>query len=250
MDFQSFFAAKVKDRGISLKKLAELTGISPAHLEALARGRFNDLPSAPYFRGYVLRLGKALDFDGELWWEKIRREGQGALNSGARDALPHNRFVKQSQAKFLWAGIVGALIIIYLAFQLPIIFGKPKITVTFPSQNPYTTSANTLTIQGTARDASSLSLNGDGITVASDGSWQKTVLLQSGPNTFTITAEKLLGGTVSVTEQVFSSAPPGGTAASSTASFASSTASSTSSTHPAVHFYKPSEVPATGTFYQ
>ena len=46
INFQAFFAAKIKDRGVSIKKLSEATGIAPAYLEAMAHGRFDDLPSA------------------------------------------------------------------------------------------------------------------------------------------------------------------------------------------------------------
>src|ERR1700691_2497715 len=103
INFQTFFAAKVKDRGLSFKKLSEATGIAPTYLEAMAHGRFDDLPSAPYDRGYLVRLGKVLDFDGNEWWDKIRKD-RVVSNPGPSDALPGNRSLLQSPAKFIWAG--------------------------------------------------------------------------------------------------------------------------------------------------
>ena len=226
VNFQTFFAAKIKDRGLTAKKLAEATGIAPTHLEALAHGRFDDLPSSPYVHGYLVRLGKVLDFNGEEWWEKIKKE-RTVSNSGPSDSLPGNRFLRQSPAKFVWIGVVAVIIIIYLAFQIPAIFSGPKVSVIFPSQNPYTTSSSTLTLQGNVRGADSLTLNGDSVTVATDGSWQKTVLLQDGPNTFQITAKKLLGGQTNITEQIlYQEIFPPTTATTSTAS--STTSASTS----------------------
>jgi cytoskeletal protein RodZ len=227
INFQTFFTAKLKERGVSLKKLSEATGIAPSHLDSMVHGKFDDLPSSPYLHGYILRLGKALDFDGDAWWEKIKKEGL-VKDSGPTDALPSNRFLKKSPTKFIWIGVVIVLILLYLAFQLPIIFSKPKITITFPDQNPYTTSSSTLTIEGTTSGANSLALNGDVITIAPDGSWQKTVLLQNGPNSFDITANKLLGGGADVTEQIFYQGGTVPTAPTST-SISSSTASSTPS---------------------
>ena len=227
-NFQEFFAAKIKDRGISVRKLAEATGIAPGHLENMVHGRFDDLPSAPYVHGYLVRLGKALDFDGEAWWDKIKKDGF-VKNSGSADMLPSNRFLKQSPAKFIWGGIGAAIVIIYLAFQIPIIFGKPTVKIIFPSVNPYTTASSTLTIEGTAAGADSLSLNGDSIAIAQDGSWQKTVLLQNGVNTFDITAKKLLGGGIDITEQIFYQGPALPGAPTSTAT---STVSSGTSTTP------------------
>jgi cytoskeletal protein RodZ len=224
INFQTFFAAKVKDRGISIKKLSEATGIAPGHLEAMIHGRFDDLPSAPYVRGYLVRLGKALDFDGEAWWERVKNEGF-AKNSGPEDSLPNNRFIRQSPAKFIWIGVAAILIIVYLAFQIPILFGKPTLAVIFPSDNPYTTASSTLIIEGTVQSANSLSLNGDSITVAQDGSWEKTVLLQNGLNTFDIVAKRLLGGSANITEQIFYQgfAMPATTTATSTNTGATST---------------------------
>ena len=63
-DFPSFFNERLKERGLTLKRLSELSGISVKHLEALAAGQFDNLPPAPYLRGYLLKLGQVLGFDG------------------------------------------------------------------------------------------------------------------------------------------------------------------------------------------
>lgn len=243
MNFQTFFAAKIKDRGVSVKKLSEATGIAPAHLVALMHGRWEDLPAAPYVRGYLSRLGKALDFDGDEWWERLKRE-RVVSNSGPSDSLPSNRFIRQSPVKYIWIAIVGVLVIIYLAFQIPAVFAGPRLTIAFPTQNPYTTNSSTVTISGTVRGADSLSLNNGGtdsnssdnesITIAPDGTWQQSVLLQNGQNTFQIVAKKLLGGSTQVTEQIFYNGGPtttggggAGGAATGTSVIASSSATST-----------------------
>src|ERR1700690_1518674 len=93
--FQEFFAMRLKERGVSLKKLSDITGISPTHLENMFHGNLENMPSAPYFRGYLMRIGKVLDFDGEVWWERLRADGL-IKNSGELDSLPKNRFLKQS----------------------------------------------------------------------------------------------------------------------------------------------------------
>ena len=69
-----FLRDRMKDKGISLKRLADLTGIAINHIENMLRGDFEHVPPTPYFRGYLIRLGEVLNFDGEAWWEKIKRE--------------------------------------------------------------------------------------------------------------------------------------------------------------------------------
>lgn len=222
LTFEQFFAEKIKERGVSLKKLSEMTGIAPAHIENLLRGDFENMPSAPYFHGYLLRIGEALGFDGEEWWVRLRKEGV-VKNSGELDTLPRNRFIKQSPPNYLWWIGAGVIVLIYLAFQAPHIFGNPVLTVLSPSANPYITGSSTMTLAGTVSDANSLYLvSADGeeeqIIIAADGSWQKGVLLGAGPNSFEILAKKFLGGATSVTEQIFYQVSGGGSSPTSTAS--------------------------------
>jgi hypothetical protein len=154
-----------------------------------------------------MHLGAILDFDGEEWWIKLKKEGV-IKNSGELDTMPRNRFIKQSPPKYLWWIGAGIIVLIYLAFQAPRIFGKPALLVSVPNANPYVTTSSTITLSGTVTGADSLSLVGaDGelepIIIAADGSWQKSVLLDVGPNLFPISAKKFLGGETSVTEQIF-----------------------------------------------
>jgi cytoskeletal protein RodZ len=208
MLFEEFLGERMRDKGVSLRRLADLTGIAPSHLENMLHGNFEEMPSAPYFRGYVIRVGKVLDFDGEEWWTKLRK-GDVARNSGPADALPRNRFIKKAISKPAWAaGALALIIIIYLAFELPHIFGKPTLDVAFPPENPYTTSSSTLTLTGIVQNADALYLsNGNAsseqeVSIGQGGTWQQTVLLQNGLNSFELVAKKFLGSESDLTEQI------------------------------------------------
>ena len=227
-----FLRDRIKDKGISLKKLSDMTGISVTHIENMLRGDFESVPPTPYFRGYLIRLGEVLNFDGETWWMKIKRE-EGVGRSGPADALPKNRFIRESPMKIIVIWSVTLIALIAIIFSLPHILGKPSITITSPQGSPYTTASTSIIIQGTAKNADSLYVEGDEATIASDGSWQKNVLLQSGMNTFDISAKKLLGGTTNIMEQIFYNAPatPSGvTVSSSTTSTPTSTPTTTKPT--------------------
>ena len=196
-----FLRDRMKEKGISLKKLSELTGISINHIENMLRGDFEHVPPTPYFRGYLIRIGEVLSFDGEAWWKRIKRE-EGVKTSGSTDALPKNRFSRESPAKIVTIAAVVLIVLVALGFALPHIFGRPIITITAPQGDPSVATSNSIVIQGMVKNADSLYVNGDEATVASDGSWQKNVLLQSGINTFTVSAKKLLGGTAEIVEQI------------------------------------------------
>lgn len=248
VSFEQFFSERIKERGITLKKLADVTGIAPMHIESLLRGDFDALPSAPYLRGYLLRLGDELGFDGEEWWKRLRRDGL-VKNSGPADVLPRNRFIKEAPPKYLWLIAAVAVVAIYLAFQAPRILGTPVITVTFPDANPYTATSNTVTIAGTVANADTLYLNDtQQIPVGPDGSWQETVLLGAGQNPFKISAKKFLGGESTVTENILYE-PSGASAATGTPAAPSSTspAGSSSSSIPGSAIQGATTSPATSS---
>jgi cytoskeletal protein RodZ len=204
--FEEFFAERLKQKGMSVKKLSDLTGISPQHLTEIVRGNFAALPSAPYVRGYLIRLGEALDFDGEAWWQKVKTESR-LKSSGPVDMLPKNRFLRKAPTKLITLGVIALIVVIYFAVQLPKILGKPSLAITNPPASPFTATANLFTLQGTARNADTLSVNGENVPLAPDGSWQKDVLLSNGPNEITVTAQKFLGRSTQVTEEIIYEAP-------------------------------------------
>lgn len=201
LDFTSFFNERIRERGLNLKKLSEISGIAIKHLEGLSRGDFAKLPSEPYLRGYLWRLGRILNFDPQIWWPKLK-EGGSIRNSGGRDLPPKNRFIKPKAHKIFW--ISGAVLIISLLIgsQAPRIIGKPIITIAYPDKNPATTLTSQINLAGTIKNASGLYINGEVITVGSDGVWKKTVLLQTGINSLKIRAKKFLGGETEVIQQI------------------------------------------------
>lgn len=201
LDFEEFFTERIKERGFNLKRLSEVSGIATKHLESLASGSFGNLPSAPYFRGYLQRLGEILDFDWEVWWSRFKNSGL-VKDAGAKDPPPRNRFFSPAVYKNLWL-IVGAfMIIFYFIFQATRIFGKPIIAVTYPAQNLATVSTPEITVAGTLQNGSELYLNGEFVQIGKDGAWQKNVLLGPGLNSFEITAKKFLGGETKIVEQI------------------------------------------------
>jgi cytoskeletal protein RodZ len=211
-----FLRDRMKEKGVSLKKLSDITGIAVNHIENMLRGDFGRIPSTPYFRGYLIRIGEVLGFDGEAWWRKIKKEEE-IKKSGPTDALPKNRFAREFPVKTIVISAAVLIILIVFGFALPHIQGKPVIIITSPQNNSSTTSNNIL-IQGTVKNADSLYVNTDEVVIASDGSWQKNVSLSpTDPNNFDISAKKFLGGTtdVYVKDIIYNPPPTASTTASS-----------------------------------
>lgn len=202
-DFQSFLSAKLKEKNLNLKKLSEISGIALCHLENLNSGNFDDLPSAPYVRGYLKKIGGILEFNSEEWWQILKTQ-ENIKSSGEEDELPKNRFLKNSQTKKIVAVVVAVIILSYFGFRFSQIFGRPEILLTYPQGEGILTSTNPeITIQGTLKNGDKILIGNEEIPVSSDGSWQKIVpLTSSTPNNIEITAKKFLGRETKLTLQI------------------------------------------------
>ncbi len=200
-NFNEFVQEKLREKNLNLKRLSELSGISLKNLENLLKENFNDLPAMPYIRGYLINLGKILNFDYEYWWDYFKNQ-QEIKKSGLKDELPKNRF----KTKFVWKPIFIILILIiiafYLIFRFNFIFGKPSIEVNIPNTLINVNNKNFI-IYGKAISAQKVFINNQEINLAQDGSFQKEVILEPGLNTFEISAQKVLGGKTTITRQIF-----------------------------------------------
>ena len=199
-DFKSFLNDKVRERGLTLRRLSEISGISVKHLEDLASGDASNLPEAPYLRGYLRRLAQILDFDAELWLQRFR---DAELNrSGPSDELPRNRFAPRPITKYLWLALVLGVVLLYLGFRFQKILGKPTLTLSYPPDAVVRVMVNAVTISGKIEGGGELFVNSEAVPVASDGTWGKTLTLEPGLNTVEIRAKKFLGKETKIIRQI------------------------------------------------
>src|SRR3989344_214652 len=192
INFETFLHNRLRERGMNLKRLSEISGITLKYLEHLSSGEFAQLPPAPYVRGYLLRLGTMLDFDGNAWWERLQTE-TSVKRAGGGDMLPRNRFAMKSPRNLLIGTVIILLVTAYALFRLSKLFGVPELTIAFPSEGTQTVTADTLVLSGHVENADEVTINDEKIPVGTDGSWQKSVMLQQGLNTFNVKASKTLG---------------------------------------------------------
>lgn len=205
-DFQSFFNEKVQARGLTLKKLSEVSGIPLRHLEHLSEGYYEKLPGAPYLHGYLRSLGRVLDFDPEPW-RTYFRELDLVKTSGARDRLPGNRFGLRAFPKYTALLLVGVLLLAYVGLRFSQILGKPELLVEFPPTDMVKVEQSIIQVRGTAINADELNVNQEQVIVMTDGTWSKELTLQPGVNTVEVSATKFLGRESRIVRQVIYEQP-------------------------------------------
>jgi cytoskeletal protein RodZ len=212
--FTSFLNERLEKRGMSLRKLSDLSGINLRHLENISRGEYDKLPPAPYLRGYMLKLGEILEFDHEEWWNHFKNQ-RAAASSGYADKLPRNRFARSAWTKPLAFTIAAIAIVAFLGFRFSKIIGKPDLTVDI-KESSITVTSERFTVSGMLSNGDRLTINDESIPVNPDGSWAKEILLQPGLNTLEIKAEKVLGRETDIVRQIMYSASEASSTGTST----------------------------------
>ncbi len=200
-EFANFLNERIHERGLTMKRLSELTGVSSKHLEGIFSGDPKRLPSPPYLRGYLLKLGEVLDFNANEAWEQMKKLSE-AKSSGKADELPKNRFSKKPAGRYFLIGGIAVVLVLYASFRFYEISGKPDVTVSYPSENMVTVDSSSFSISGKISNADELRINGERVDIRQDGSWQKDVSLQPGINTMEITAKKFLGREAKLIRQI------------------------------------------------
>lgn len=192
---------------ISLERLEALSGVSLRHLSLLVEGKYNKLPAAPYVRGYMLKIAKALDLNGEELWQEFREEGEELRTSGKHDTLPENRFIsKNALVRLCIAAGVLVLVLAVLGIRM-LLLDNPNIKFSNLEEEITTVRNNLFTIEGSLKPGFKLTLNGKDIVVDAKGNFEEEVTLESGFNTLIFTAKKVLGKEHRFPKQVFYESP-------------------------------------------
>ena len=192
----------LEQKAITPLRLQQMTGIPERYLEALLKGELKKMPAAPYTRGYIKKIGEALNIDSRELWEHYNEEVL-VLSSGPTDRLPTNRFaIKSVNKKWIVAAIAVIVLFIYLAINVGRLIGQPSLTITNPSTELSVTNFPAVNITGQIESKDTLFINDQEIPVLADGNFEKTYALQPGLNNFEFLVKKFLGRSLKESRQV------------------------------------------------
>jgi len=194
-------------RGLDLKKISELTDIPIHYLTALANGDFEKLPAAPYVRGYLTKIAEALRIDKDLLLKTYKQEVsfRSLKASGAEDKLPSNRFTfKSSHRKrvLLAVGLTAVLVIAFIIWRADDFLGKPRIEIISPAADNLIVNTPSIKLAGKVNRNDKLTIYGEEILAAEDGTFEKEFFLQPGLNRIEFKVERFLGGETTMVRQV------------------------------------------------
>ncbi|MFA6494828.1 MAG: helix-turn-helix domain-containing protein [Candidatus Paceibacterota bacterium] len=184
----------LRSKGISAHKLAELTDITPHYIQALIETDADNLPPAPYVRGYLGKIAEVLDADPEALWHQYKHD-ERLDRSGEKDLLPSNRFAHTApNKKAIGITIIALIVLVYLVPKIASFLGRPSVIITNPTADDQIVYASDFFIRGQIDNPQDkVLINAEEVVVNPDGTFEKKVSLQDGSNTYTIVTHRFLG---------------------------------------------------------
>lgn len=201
----SVLTSAMEKQGFSIDDLSKETGIPERFVELLLSENFNDMPPAPYTHGYIIKISKVLDLDGEKLWETYLKNKKEIKKSGKFDKLPENRFVvSKLNKKALIAGLVFILLAGY--FIINSIFStniENKLEINSLDEDTTVATSSEFTIEGNLDSQYQLTINQSPVYPNSSGNFEETINLQEGLNNIIFNVSGLLSKEGEVVRQIF-----------------------------------------------
>jgi len=180
----------------TLEEIAQELKIKSTFLAAIERGEYNKLPSPAYAQGFVRNYASYLGLSNAETTMLFKREfDEKRAMKVLPDSLVKTKEFPLKRLRIQQSVITFVLFILlvlgYLFFQYRAAILPPSLSITAPQNNSKT--SQNIVVSGTADSNATVTINGDPVTVSSDGSFQKNITLFPGNETISIKAVNRFG---------------------------------------------------------
>lgn len=191
---QKLFRAR-KKLGVDLEAAERETKVRVKYLEALEEGDYRALPSNVYVKGFLQSYCKYLGVDFSEIYELYQKEGKVCGMNTDNQLIKTDDNVGKSPIvitpkSFIWPSVILAVILIvgYVFYQVTGFASAPTLVIASPARDMIV-SENNLLFEGDTDSDASLTINGQVVTVNSEGHFKESIALQNGLNTVELKAK-------------------------------------------------------------
>ncbi|MCH8049776.1 helix-turn-helix domain-containing protein [Patescibacteria group bacterium] len=183
-----------RGQAVSLDMMERATHIQRRYLEALERGRYENLPEPLYTRNFIRAYTRVLNADEHYFLELYQEECGlcdlvGPMRTPRQKVKKSRFFVWNQFVKFGLLGLVAFSVIGYLGWQVQSIMAPPNVILFSPADESMTTEAM-IHVEGVVEGEATVYVNGEQVVVNQDQSFETEVDLEKGLNVITIEAER------------------------------------------------------------
>jgi cytoskeletal protein RodZ len=199
-------------KGLRVDDLANELRIKREYLEALEKGRYNDLPSPVYIKNYLQRYAKRLGVSWAAIEERYKQEisvyhqpelplrDDGILPDEAKPKRKNSSGTAHERPLVIgrWVsigviGIVVLMIVVYFLWGLARLSSPPDLVIETPVSDVIV-SERSIDIVGKTAPESVVQINGQAVSLETDGRFSEEVFLHEGLNEIIITTETRRSG--------------------------------------------------------
>lgn len=194
-----------KDRGLTLKEVAEITKIKTEYLHALEKGDYSLFASEVYLKGFLRNYAKFLGVGTERALALYRRERSDfeklkpiGITSKIRETTLNLAITPGRIIAIIVLGLIlGTLY--YVGTYVGAIFAAPQLSLETPlaleagATEVYNTESTTIKIEGQAEIGAKLTINGEKYQTNNFQDFFAEFELEEGTNEFIINAESQFG---------------------------------------------------------
>lgn len=207
---------------VSIEAVARQIRISAKYLDALERGKYNDLPSPVYIKNYTQIYAEHLGLSWEDLEEQYKQEitvyqhspktqeeeNSSVLRTRSRRKLfasvtQHHRspLMVSRLLRFGLVGIIALILLSYFAYSVVRLLSPPDLELTYPTEDIIVTE-RIIQVSGQSTPEAVVTINGQPVAVEQDGSFTEEVVLRAGLNTLHITTQSKYGRERSITRYI------------------------------------------------
>jgi cytoskeletal protein RodZ len=195
------------EKNITLETVEQDIKIRKKFLEDIESDNYQRLPSQAYIKGFVKNYSEYLGLNSKTMMAFFRRQTREVTRSSILPkgvveplnkpgyVLTPGRFIS-----FLFF-VLFVLFLLYFGYQYRKLQIPPKVTIDSPKEHMITTGKR-IDVTGTTDPDATVSVNGVGVLVRSDGKFFDQVALFPGKNTITIVVVSRHGKSVTITRDV------------------------------------------------
>lgn len=187
-----------------LEYIAQKTKIRPTILKHIENGSYDKLPSRTYVHGFVRAYAIALGIDVEKALAFFRREYDVASSDDRQtpEPLEKPRVIITPMRVLTTAGsLILIAFFVFLFLQYRQFAGRPVLLLEYPPEQ-LTIDQEFVNVSGRTDPENQILINGEAVTVSSDGTFQITITLHSGLNTISIVARNNIGRETAIEREV------------------------------------------------
>lgn len=177
----------------TISQISQETKIQERFLEYIENDEYEKFDSDVFVNGFIKIYSDNLGLDTDRVLALYRRGNEHIQNNKEKSETgkkkKKGKFFSPKNISIGLIAIFTVLILGYIGYEIYLFQNPPSLQITSP-EDGITTSDETITIEGTTQNATSLEISGISQNLDSSGNFSFEYKLNEGENTLTVTAKK------------------------------------------------------------